>query len=298
MAKIRPDIVHAITIKPNIYAGMCANKLGIPSIKSVTGLGAVYTSRKLIFRLLKPLIECLYKFVGCSGRGVFIFENSSDYSVFQNYHLSSAQELQHIPGAGVDLDAFRFHPKAEVGREVSVLFAARLLKDKGLGALVGAVEIVNQSSLIPVKLLVAGIFDHDALDAYTEQEIESLATAGKIQWLGKCDDMPQLLERVDIVALPTCYGEGIPRVLIEAGAVGRVVVCSNVPGCNEFVEHRHNGLLVPPHNTNALSSALLELINSSGDREKFSRNLRKKVELEYSNGAVISSFLATYSRLL
>jgi glycosyltransferase involved in cell wall biosynthesis len=303
LREIKPDLVHAITIKPNLYGGLCANALGIPCVKSVTGLGAVFSSKKLVFRCLQPFVKMFYRFVGRSGDGAFVFENGSDQKLFNDFGVSRSQALLHIPGAGIDLVKFHSSAAKLDHSSIKVLFASRLLRDKGLDTLISAVELI-QSRLKAeqhgptIELLVAGIFDHEGKDAYTEGEIELLANKGRITWLGRRDDMPELIASADIVALPTRYGEGIPRILIEAGAIGRPVITSNVAGCDELIESRHCGVLVPPGNVNALASELMTLIKDADLRLRYAKNLRLKIEEQYSNEVVIASFLSLYYGLL
>jgi len=293
---IRPDVIHTITIKPNLYGGLCASILKIPSVKSITGLGAVFSSNRVLFKVLQPLIKLFYFSVGRFGRGAFVFENKSDLRLFEGLNVGDAQALIHIPGAGVDLNKYRLRSLPDANK-IKILFAARLLREKGLDSLVSALELLRQrlTDGSVVELHVAGIFDFDAKDAYSKEEIHTLERQGQIVWLGNQTDMPKLLSSIDIVALPTRYGEGIPRILIEAGAVGRPVITSNVSGCNELINTGYNGVLVSPGDVEQLALELMRLIKDKQLRAYYALNLRKSIEDKYSNDMVITSFLTLYN---
>ncbi len=292
LQRLRPGIVHSITVKPNIYAGIAANQLGIASIKSITGLGAVFSSQEIYFKLIRKLIISLYKLAAKGNQGAFVFENTGDQAEFKKSGLKKKQRLIHIPGAGIDTSRFQYTPKPPSNR-LSVLFAARLLKNKGLDTLIQAVEKTKAKGF-PCDLLVAGIFDPEAKGAYSKAEIKSLAVTKKIQWLGQVDDMPSLIQQVDVVALPTRYGEGVPRILIEAGAVGRLVITTNVPGCSQLIRNNVTGILVKPSDAEAICMALCNIIKHPDIYKKMPENLYSEILNRYTDRVVISHFLKLY----
>ncbi len=294
LKQIQPDIVHSITVKPNIYAGIAANLLRVPSIKSIPGLGVTFSNHGIFYRLIRKLILVLYKPAGAGNHGAFVFENMADKTVFYKNGLGRKQEMIHIPGAGIDASLFRFAPKPFPDR-LKILFAARLLKEKGLDTLVSAVEAANTRGC-PCDLLVAGIFDPAAKAAYSQREIHALASSGKIQWLGQVNDMPALLDQVDIVALPTRYGEGIPRILIEAGAVGRLVITTAIPGCSQLLKNNINGILVQPNDADGICKVLCNIMKHPHRYEKMSATFYKEILNRYTDKDIIPQFLGLYSR--
>ncbi len=295
----QPHLIHCITVKPSIYGGLISNVLKLPSIKSITGLGAVFSSQSPLFRILRPLITGLYYVVGQSNTGAFIFENNSDRNVFKAAGIGRKQPLVHIAGAGVDTSHFcgLSQPLVNVGidKPMVVLFAARLLKDKGLDTLISAVSTLRKKGLT-IELWVAGLFDLESKNSYTESDIQSLAEKGEIKWLGAVSgsEMPSILNSVDIVALPTRYGEGIPRILIEAGATGRVVVASNVTGCNEFISDKVNGRLLNPLIVDDWSECLIDVAEDPLSYQHYAKCLERDVKAQYSDNVVISKFLDLY----
>jgi glycosyltransferase involved in cell wall biosynthesis len=147
-------------------------------------------------------------------------------------------------------------------------------------------------------LNVAGIIDNDVSSAIPLSQIESWANNSDINWLGNVKDMPSLISQNDVVCLPTTYGEGVPRILIEAASCQRAIVTTDVAGCREIVSHNYNGYLVSPNDPCSLAYHLQALIEDSDKLVKFGENGRKKVEQEFSQEMVFEKTLNVYQILL
>ena len=294
--KIEPDIIHSITVKPNIYAGAVGRILKIPVIKSITGTGVVFSNQSLFFRCVKKIVVQLYRFVGRSGSGAFVFENRDDQNKFAALGISEMQLSIFIPGGGVDPDKYLYRDNLFRKKTTELLFAARLLKDKGLDTLISALDKVYAKRQ-DFDLHIAGIYDFFSRNAYRESDIDSLTQREYIHWLGKRDDIDKLLSDIDIVVLPTRYGEGIPRILIEAGFSGRVVVATNVAGCREIIEDHQTGYLLDPGNDEQLAAIVEEIMGNPQQASIYARNLYLKVKDDYSDETIISRFLSLYKTL-
>ena len=292
---VSPALVHAITVKPNIYAGAACRKLKIPCVMTVAGLGSVFSSRGWKKELAKRVITRGYRRVLRNNhQATLIFENQDDAEFFITQRLATAAQINVIPGAGVDTKQFAYQPPREVQLPYRVLFAARLLWDKGLAELIEAVDIMRGKGLV-VELLVAGIVDHDNSNAIPLRQVEQWHAEQKINWLGQIKAMAKLIASADVVALPTTYGEGVPRILIEAAAIGRPIVATDVTGCRDIVKNGGNGILVPPWDVNELSIALEKILNSAELREKLSVAGRKLVEMSFCQEKVIDSTIKVYN---
>ncbi|MDE1351794.1 glycosyltransferase family 4 protein [Vibrio aestuarianus] len=291
---INPDLIHSVTIKPNVYSGLL-NRLFFhkPIIYSVTGLGAVFSSNSIKFSLLKYIITTFYKFISIS-KSCFIFENSEDHQLFDELGILKYENGRVIKGAGIDLT--RFSPSLP-SLNKSVLFGARLLKEKGLSCLVKAKQIL-ESQGVEFTLNVAGIIDNDVSSAIPLSQIEAWASNGDINWLGNVKDMPGLIGQNDVVCLPTTYGEGVPRILIEGASCQRAIVTTNVTGCREIVDHGYNGYLVLPNDPQSLAYYLQILLENPSKLIKFGENGRKKVEQEFSQEMVFEQTHNVYQELL
>ncbi|MBY7818075.1 glycosyltransferase family 4 protein [Vibrio fluvialis] len=294
LISINPDLIHSITIKPNIYAGLL-NRLFLykPIIYSITGLGAVFSSSAYKFILLKRLITLLYKMIS-TPQSHFVFENSEDSELFKSLGILKYNNGTVIKGAGIDLN--RFKPSSPPNNG-SILFAARLLQDKGLGCLVEAQKLLKQRGC-DFSLNVAGIIDNDVSSAIPLSQIEAWAKNGDINWLGNVKDMPNLISQNDVVCLPTTYGEGVPRILIEAASCQRPIIATDVPGCREIISHGVNGYLVVPKDAVMLAHFLQDLLEDKNKLITFGANGRKKVEQEFSQEIVFEKTLQIYQSLL
>lgn len=286
--KINPSIIHCVTIKPNIYVGLLNRFLFNHNIiYSVTGLGVVFSSNRFKFRLLKCLVTFLYKMISTS-KSAFVFENTDDFKIFENINILKNNGFI-IKGAGVDLQRYAVSP---LPNNRHVLFAARLLEEKGLRLLIDARKKLSQEDIL-FEIKVAGIIDNKADSAVPLKDIEQWHENGDITWLGTIHEMPELISSCDIVCLPTSYGEGVPRILIEAAACQRGIITTNIGGCRELIEHDISGLLVSP-NVDSLSISLKRMLGDTSLLASCAKEARNVVEAEFSQEIVFNQFLDLY----
>lgn len=294
--RVRPDIVHSITVKPNVYSGLICSKLNICQVMSVTGLGLTFSSKKMKAKLSKRIITRLYRKVAQNPNSHILFENEDDRELFSRLRIADQSRLTVIAGAGVDLMEYSFQKEAENSCP-TILFAARMLWDKGLKDLISAAVILRKKGL-QFNLNVAGILDEQSSAAIPESQIQKWHKQGDINWLGEIKDMPKLIAHSDIICLPTTYGEGVPRVLIEAAAIGRSIVTTDVNGCREIVLNNKSGVLVPPRDPVALAAALEMLLLNKETRIEFGLQGRQLVEDKFCQKIVVKRTLAIYEKLL
>ncbi|APR68775.1 putative glycosyl transferase [Thalassolituus oleivorans MIL-1] len=293
LKSIGPEIIHSVTIKPNIYTGILVKVfLKKPQVVAVTGLGLVYSSKSILFCFVRHFVSLLYK-VAQSKYSYFVFENSDDFEKFTRYKIVKENRGEVIYGAGVDTEKYFY--KVPPGNRY-ILFAARLLKSKGFYNIARAVKKLNCEGA-QLTLLVAGIVDDDVNEAIPITDVERMHSAGDIVWLGNVSDMVSLLHSVDLVCLPTVYGEGVPRILIEAAACGRALLATNVSGCNAIVENGFNGYLVDPNKPAMLEKRLLDIFEDE-NYLKMGRCGRDKVVLQFSQELVFEKTNKLYQRLL
>ncbi len=294
--KVKPDVVHTVTIKPNIYGGFFCRLLGIPFAASVTGLGTLFSpDRKGLSLFVQKVFTRVYRLVFGGESSVTFFENHEDLNYMVSGGMVKGEQAVKVAGAGVDVGLFAFAPEP-VAPPINILFAARLLYEKGLSELVEAVSMLSEKGY-DASLLVAGIVDQDAMGAIPVKVLEQWDARGLITWLGQISNMPELFARSHIVCLPTVYGEGIPRVLIEGASCGRALVATDVPGCREIVVDGVTGVLVKPGSVENLADALAKLINDDEYRRELGRNGRRLVEENYRSEIVVRSTLEIYLRL-
>ncbi len=297
LKKIEPDLIHAVTIKPNIFAGLLSYLLKIPYVLSVTGTGIIFSGKSRRVKIARPFVRLLYKISRYNKTPrKFIFENREDREYFVSTGLCDDRDAVTILGAGVDTELFKAPAEKDSNTPI-ILFAGRLLWDKGLGDLVEAGRILRRRG-VDFILQVAGIVDQATINSINRKVLEDWQREGLIQWLGTVKKMPKLISNANLVVLPTFYGEGVPRILIEAAACARPIIATDIAGCREIVDHGVNGLLVPARNTTALADAIASLLNDPELRKKMGSNGRQKAERCFSEQQVIAETISIYNELL
>jgi glycosyltransferase involved in cell wall biosynthesis len=273
------DVVHHFTMKAVIYGSIAAKLLSTPVIvNSITGLGSVFTSTALSMRVLRKLVIALYRWA-LKGTRV-VFQNSADMEYMIQARLVVPERAHLIKGSGVDVSSFSHEP--EPTSLPIVLLASRMLWEKGVKEFVDAARQLNQTERIAQFVLV-GAPDPGNPSSISEHQLQTWSEAGDVTWLGWRDDMPAVIKSASIICFPSFYGEGLPKILLEAGAAGRPVVASDIPACREIISHQVNGLLVPPRDVDALVKALRALIEDAPLRQRMGQAGREIV----SNGFTI-----------
>lgn len=293
--RLRPDIVHHVTIKPVIYGSIVARLARVPAIvNAVSGLGYVFISRGLKAAFLRCVVRWAYRFALKHPNSRVIFQNSDDLALFTSDKLVQPRQATLVKGSGVDLQ--RFKPKEQPKGPAVVLFASRLLRDKGICEFVEAARTLENDS-VEARFVVVGDVDRGNPASLSTENVNSWQKEGVVEWWGPCSDMSAVFAQIHVVCLPS-YREGLPKVLIEAAACGRPIVATDVPGCREIVRHNDNGLLVPANDSVALANALRELIIDPALRKRMGRQGREIAEHGFGLEKVISETLVVYEHVL
>jgi len=288
---VAPTLVHNVTVKPVLYGTLAARLAGVQGIvNAISGLGYAFSDKSRW--VLAAVLRQAYRFALHGARVHVIFQNDDDAREFAAAGLVRASQITKIRGSGVDLR--HFWPADEDSTEPPlVLLPARMLRDKGITEFVRAAQLLCRDGC-SARFVLAGRLDHNNPAAFTRSELEQLLRDAPVEWLGHVEDMPALLRRAHIVCLPS-YREGLPKSLIEACAVGRPIVTTDVPGCRAVVADGLNGLLVPPRDAEALAAALRRLIPDKELRAFLGRAARQRAEREFSVDSVVAQTLALYA---
>ena len=294
--QLQPDLVHQVSIKPVLYGGLAAHLTGVQGIVSaMSGLGYVFLGEGAKARLLQRLIHPVLRLALMGRNTRMIFQNSTDQDRFVRLGYIQAQQARLIRGSGVEMARFSPQPEAE-GLPV-VLFAGRLMWQKGVGEFVQAARHINAQGR-RARFVVVGYSEATSPSTVSPSQLQAWAEEGIIEWWGKRTDMPQVFAESHIVCLPSSYGEGVPKVLIEAAACGRAIVTTDSAGCNDICQHEVNGLLVPVGEQSALEAALLRLIEDRATRQRYGAEGRLRAEREFALPVIIAQTLAVYEELL
>jgi len=289
----RPDLVHHVALKPVIYGSISA--LFSPNthvINAIAGMGWMLTSSSGLSRWLKSsachLLSLLLR------KGTVLVQNPDDARLLERMGVPM-NHIHRIPGAGVDLSLFK--PDGERPGDPIVLLPARLLWDKGVGEFIDAARLLKKQG-VAARFILAGAPDPANPSSISQNQISEWVDEGIVEYLGWVTDVPQLMSESHIVCLPSYYGEGIPKSLIEAAAAGRPIVTTDMPGCREIVQPEDNGILVPPKDSLALANALTRLINDPVLRRQMGDRGRIRAETEFSLELVVDHTLALYAEAL
>ncbi|PKI02283.1 glycosyltransferase family 4 protein [Glaciecola sp. 33A] len=294
---VSPQVVHSVTIKPNLYCSFICRLYKLRLVTTYAGLGTLKVSNILKYRIARKLIFGLIKLFSKNLQSYALFENEEDLLFFNVNNLIDPSRLVRVFGAGVNLETYSYSPPLNKIEGLEILFASRLLKDKGLLVLVDAVKHLKSLNF-NIKLNVAGIFDPDSPLSFSVEEIEKMSLANDITWLGQRDDIALLIAQSDLVALPTSYGEGVPRILIEACAIGRPILTTPLGGCKDICIENSNGFLVKPNNVTEIVDVLKILYSKVELITSYGLNGRHLVESKFSNASVFEQNISIYKKLL
>ena len=295
MRKVKPDVVHLVTIKPVLLGGIAARLASIPAVVfAVSGLGFVFIDKGVLSKFRRKAISFLYHFAFRHKNKRVIFQNTDDQSILSNLSKLSVSESVLIAGSGVDLSVYHNQPYPK-GLPV-VLFAARLLEDKGIREFVQAAKLVNSSGNC-ARFIIAG--EPDLLNPATikQQEFDQWQKEGVVELLGYCEDMIEVLALSTIVVLPS-YREGFPKILIEAAACGRAVITTDVPGCRDAIEDGITGFMVPVRNSKALAEKICILLDNPLLCRKMGKAGRDRAKEVFDVNKVVAKHIEIYAELL
>jgi glycosyltransferase involved in cell wall biosynthesis len=261
--RVSPDLVHCVTIKPNLYGGAAARLLRIPVVHAVSGLGYAFLGEmNLSRRALRDALWLAYRTTFSRARCRVIFQNPTDRDQFVESKIVAREKTVLIAGSGVD--TARFSPQPLPDGPPVVLLPARLLRDKGVVEFVEAARRVKDR-FPDARFVLVGRVDEENPAGIPELEVRAWVGEGVVEWWGPVDNdkMPQIYAQAHLVVLPS-YREGLPLAVAEAQAVGRACVTTDVPGCRDAIDPGVSGWLVPVRDAGALAEAMEAAL---GDRE-------------------------------
>lgn len=292
----RPALVHHHTLKAVIYGSLAAGGQGIKVVNSIAGRGYVYSSPTLPARLLRPVVDTLLRLSLRPADMRLIFENRTDLEYFlrKKFILPTAAHL--IRSVGVNLSNFPAAPPPEMP-PFTVGHAGRLLWSKGAGTFVDAARILKAQQA-GIRLVLIGLPDPGNPESIPEETVRQWVEEGLVEWWGWQADMPSAYARMHALAFPTGYAEGVPTVLLEAGASERALIASDTPGCREVITDGENGHLVPPADPTALAARIRHLAESPDEYHRLRRAARKTVAEHFSHQLVSAQTINVYAQLI
>lgn len=294
----QPSVIHAVTIKPVLYAGLVLKtiKQKIPFVAAISGLGYVFTASTFRAKLTKFIASMVYKVALAHKNKTVIFQNRSDEKILTDVAKLAAKDKVLIKGSGANLSVYNHIP--EINRpHIKVAMACRLLREKGVYQYIEAAKAVK-AQLPNTQFLLIGTPDLENPNTIKQSEIDKWVDEGIIDYLGHRSDIPNIFSDVNIVTLPSFYGEGVPKVLIEAAACGRAIVTTTNPGCSDAIINNETGIAVPPMDGHLLADAFIQLINNPEQRIGMGIKARAFAEKEFDVKAVVDTHIKIYKGLL
>ena len=299
----QPRILHHVALKPVVF-GAVARKLAFGGaacapavIDAIMGLGSGFSGSGIGGLLRRPALGLALRLaIGYSTSRVVV-QNPEDRAALTALGIGRSR-IALIRGSGVDIKRFAPLPMPE-GGTVRVALVARMLRDKGVLDAVAAIRLLRARGL-PIELILAGPPDADNPGSLSPTALSALAAEPGVTWLGAVADVREVWRRATIAILPSTYGEGVPKALLEAAACGRPIVASDVPGCREAVRNGEDasGLLVPPRDVGALAEAIAVLAAHPARCEVMGRNGRELIETGFAEEIVARDTLALYRAAL
>jgi len=293
--RLKPDIVHLVTIKPVLYGGIAARLARVSSVVfAISGLGYIFSGSSFRSRILNVFVKPLFRFALGHGAQRIIFQNDNDRMTVESLGVDLFGKVEMIQGSGVDLEVYVPVPEPE--GPVTVVFPSRLLREKGIVEFVEAARILKRAGS-PARFVLVGDAPKGNPSSVAQGLLDAWKAEGVVELWGFRSDMPEVYGRSHIIVLPSYYREGFPKVLIEAAACGRAVVTTDAPGCRDAIRANETGRLVPVRDSAALAEAMRGLIEDKQLRLQMGIAGRKLAERAFSIEEVTRRHLDIYRGL-
>ncbi len=300
LSLVKPDLVHLVTIKPVLLGGLAARFVGVPSVvAAISGLGYIFVSKNFVSSVRRAIVGVLYRLALGHSNLKVIFQNKDDKKSVCKLASLPTSKTELIAGSGVDLAQYCVAPFPK--SEVIVMLPARLLGDKGVREFVKAsqhLQLTRPDLRRATRFVLVGSIDEANPTSITEKELAQWVRDGIVESWGYRCDMPKVLQQAYLVVLPSYYGEGLPKVLIEAAASGRAIVTTDHPGCRDAIEPGISGVLVPTRDSLALAEAIEGLLDDSERCKKMGSAGRSLAERVFSVNKVVEKHMVIYNELL
>jgi glycosyltransferase involved in cell wall biosynthesis len=287
LKRIKPDLCLTFSIRPAIFGNFITRYLGIPTITNITGVGPLFTSKNLAYRIARSI----YRFALVTPKKVF-FQNFDDLNLFVEKKFVRKEIAKRIPGSGVDYKKFSPILKEKESSNFVFLFIGRLIKDKGIFEFVEAARIIRKK-YPDVLFHVIGPIWHQNLKSNTisKSDLQNWIVEGIIDYEGEKKDIRKFIGQADCIVLPS-YREGTSNILLEAASMEKPIITTNTTGCKETVDDGVTGFLCRVKDSQDLAAKMEMMYLLSADkRDEMGRKGREKMIKEFDKEIVIKHYL-------
>lgn len=288
MRRYRPDFVFNFTVKMNIYCGLVCALQRVSFANNISGLGTAFIHDSWLFRRVRQV----YGLVNRRAQRLF-FQNEEDLGVFRGKRLLGDTPYTLLPGSGVDLQRFQASPLPK-GGPFTFIMIARLLGDKGVREYAEACRQLKAEGL-NLRCLLVGPLGVSNRTAISEEEVHQWQAESTVEYLGVTDDVRPLIEQAHVLVLPS-YREGMPRTVLEAAAMGRPAIVTDVPGCRQAIDTGVTGWLCDVRSAASLAAQMQHVMSlDASDLQRAGSAARMRMESHFSEERVVNAYLACLS---
>ena len=291
----QPDVVLTYTAKPNVYGSMAANRLHIPVINNLTGIGSVKNQSKPKKDLILRLFRHAYNKSSC-----VMFQNETNMKDALNNGLVKGDYML-IPGSGVNTERYPLQEYPDGGDGIHgdpIIFnyIGRILKDKGIEDYIAAAKRIRKK-YPATEFNLLGFIEPDEI--HYEKDLENLAKRGVVYYLGSQKHVVPFITRSHATIHPSIYGEGMSNVLLETASSGRPIITTDNPGCKETVQDEKTGFIYEGGNVDQLCACIERfLAMKNSERKEMGLLGREHVKENFSREIVIDAYLTKIQEIL
>ena len=293
--KLKPNIVHLISMKPIIYGGLLSFISPVNALViSVTGLGSMFLKEGKYINSGKNCLIFFIKIVFLYPNLKVIVQNKHDLNHLKFKCNLKIEKVIMIKGSGVDLTKFKFTPIPKGPKIISMI--SRIIEDKGVLEFIEAAKNLKTKNFKGFFYLIGDV-DKDNPSAISQSLIKKWKKEKILKILNHKKEIQKFIKKSTLVVLPS-YREGFPKVIMEASACGRPVVTTDVPGCKDAIKNNKTGMLVPVKNSIALSRTILKLSKNRNLLKKLGKAARVYAQKHFNINMVVSEHIKIYKKLL
>lgn len=296
MAKVKPSVIHNISLKPAIVGSIAALGRKVRVLNSINGFGFVFHAQSLVARMVQWGCGFVLKVSAKRKDGRVILQNADDASYVTERMGLDASQVRLIRGSGINPDLFQPLPEPP-SPPVRFVILARLLKMKGIQVAIAAHNLLQKRG-VDTELVVCGASDPGNPSSIANQQVQRWSLIPGVTFKGQVADVRPVISESHVVLHPALGGEGLPRALLEGAALELPLIASDIAGNREIVLQGETGLLVPPNNVEKLADAMEWLATHPAEREQWGKAGRQKILSEFTAGYVQAQHESLYAEVL